>query len=96
MAKQTLTVQLMHANTRIAHLEEELRIAREQIDTMAGELVRPRPVATAAGKPDCRDYDSNQYIQYVRDCKQWHAARGDKVVGYKTFPQFMHIHRVAA
>ncbi len=74
MARVTLTVQLMHAQQRIAVLERELHEANERCAQL--EAARPQP---RGHKPTATAF--NTYTEYVQACRVW-CRRATRPVSY--------------
>lgn len=86
MARQTLTVQLMHANARIASLEAELRAEREahSVAKRALHAALKQSASAPAGKPLPGEFTG--YYDYVNATRRYcvanrkpvsYLARGD-------------------
>ena len=101
MAKQTLTVQLMHANQRIASLETQLAASEAKF----AEIERQAELMTqymgqSAQRNEQRttksllDFEASRkgYYAYVGAKRTW-CRVANKPVSYKTFDQFMSAHR---
>lgn len=75
MAKQTLTVQLMHAQARIVELEAQLAAAQRPV---------AQPLST---KPQPEQFEFDRYWDYVRAAKRW-CNTNRKPVSYASPEQF--------
>lgn len=75
MARVTLTVQLMHAQQRIAVLERELHEANER----CAQLEAAKPLSPLATKPQAAAF--NTYAEYVQACRVW-CHRATRPVSY--------------
>lgn len=85
MARVTLTVQLMHAQQRIAVLERELHEANERCAQLEAAQ-QPRPLAT---KPQAEAFDT--YAAYVQACRVW-CRQNNKPVSYLTRDDWLEAH----
>jgi hypothetical protein len=82
MPRQTLTVQLMHANTRIAALETELHNVQSAYTALAN-MRNAEQLSRSAPSTKPLPTDGQGYWDYVRAVKKWCFAN-NRPVSYLT------------